>query len=358
REPAHRAFPKEAEDWDIERIVSDYAAAAERVKAAGLDGFEFEASGHLMDSFWSPATNRRKDQWGGSLDNRLRFTWAVIDAVRAAVGPEFIVGIRMVADEVREGGLTRDEGVEIAKRIASSGKFDFINLIRGHIDTDPALTSLIPVAGMRSAPHLDFAGEVRAATRFPVFHAAKIADVATARHAIASGKLDMVGMTRAHIADPHIVAKVTAGREDRIRPCVGATYCIDRIYEGGEALCAHNAATGREGRLPHDIPKAAERRKVVVVGAGPAGLEAARVAGERGHDVTVLEAAPQPGGQMLLLAKNPRRREMIGIVDWRVSELAHLGVDLRCNLWAEPQDVLDLNPDVVVIATGGLPQPR
>lgn len=357
REPAHRAFPKEAEDWDIERIVSDYAAAAERVKAAGLDGFEFEASGHLMDSFWSPATNRRKDQWGGSLDNRLRFTWAVIDAVRAAVGPEFIVGIRMVADEVREGGLTRDEGVEIAKRIASSGKFDFINLIRGHIDTDPALTSLIPVAGMRSAPHLDFAGEVRAATRFPVFHAAKIADVATARHAIVSGKLDMVGMTRAHIADPHIVAKVTAGREDRIRPCVGATYCIDRIYEGGEALCAHNAATGREGRLPHDIPKAPERKKVVVVGAGPAGLEAARVAGERGHDVTLLEAGAQPGGQMLLLAKNPRRREMIGIVDWRVSELAHLGVDLRCNLWAEPQDVLDLNPDVVVIATGGLPQP-
>ncbi|MFZ5708365.1 MAG: FAD-dependent oxidoreductase [Pseudomonadota bacterium] len=357
REPAHRAFPKEAEDWDIERIVSDYAAAAERVKAAGLDGFEFEASGHLMDSFWSPATNRRKDQWGGSLDNRLRFTWAVIDAVRAAVGPEFIVGIRMVADEVREGGLTRDEGVEIAKRIASSGKFDFINLIRGHIDTDPALTSLIPVAGMHSAPHLDFAGEVRAATRFPVFHAAKIADVATARHAIVSGKLDMVGMTRAHIADPHIVAKVTAGREDRIRPCVGATYCIDRIYEGGEALCAHNAATGREGRLPHDIPKAPERKKVVVVGAGPAGLEAARVAGERGHDVTLLEAGAQPGGQMLLLAKNPRRREMIGIVDWRVSELAHLGVDLRCNLWAEPQDVLDLNPDVVVIATGGLPQP-
>jgi 2,4-dienoyl-CoA reductase-like NADH-dependent reductase (Old Yellow Enzyme family) len=357
REPAHRAFPKEIEDWDIDRIVADYAAAAQRMQAAGLDGIEFESYGHLMDSFWSPATNRREDDWGGSLDNRLRFTWSVIDAVRAATGPDFIVGIRMVADEDWDRGLSRAEGVEIAQRIASSGKFDFINLIRGHIDTDASLTTVIPVAGMPSAPSLDFAGEVRAATKFPVFHAAKISDVATARHAIASGKLDMVGMTRAHIADPHIVAKVTSGREDRIRPCVGATYCIDRIYEGGEALCAHNAATSREATLPHDIPKAPAKKRVVIVGAGPAGLEAARVAGERGHDVTILEAGPQPGGQMLLLTKNPRRREMIGIVDWRVAELGHLGVDLRCNVFAEPQDVLDLNPDVVVIATGGLPQP-
>ncbi|HVW54359.1 MAG TPA: NADH:flavin oxidoreductase [Rhizobiaceae bacterium] len=356
REPAHRSFPKVAEEWDLDRIVADYACAAERMKAAGLDGFEFEAYGHLMDSFWSPATNRREDDYGGSLDNRLRFTFRVIDAVRKAVGPEFIVGIRMVADEDWEKGLSREEGVAIARRLASSGKFDFLNIIRGHIGTDAALNEVIPIAGMRSAPHLDFAGEVRAATKFPVFHAARISDVATARHAIAEGKLDMVGMTRPHIADPHIVRKVMAGEEHRIRPCVGATYCLDRIYEGGEALCIHNASTGREAWMPHVIRRSeGPAKKVVVVGAGAAGLEAARVAAERGHSVTVLEASNEAGGQVRLAALNPRRKELIGIVDWRLSELEHLGVELRYGLWAEKDDVTALDPDVVIVATGGLP---
>jgi len=357
REPAHRAFPKEAEDWDLDRIVADYAAAAQRMQAAGLDGIEFEAYGHFMDGFWSPATNRRTDAYGGSLDNRLRFTHRVLDAVRALVGPRFIVGLRLVADEDWDRGLSKAEGTEIARRLSASGKIDFLNLIRGHIDSDAALTTVIPIQGMRSAPHLDFAGEVRAATKFPVFHAARIPDVATARHAIAAGKLDMVGMTRAHLADPHIVAKVRAGTEDRIRPCVGATYCLDRIYEGGEALCIHNAATGREARMPHVIPRAAQPRRAVIIGAGPAGLEAARVAAERGHKVTLLEASDRAGGQINLLVQNPRRREMIGIVGWRLAELARLGVDIRYNLYAEPADVRALDPDMVVIATGGLPQP-
>lgn len=356
REPAHRAFPKEAEDWDLERIERQYAAAAQRMQAAGLDGIELEAYGHLLDQFWSPATNRRSDEHGGPLDNRLRFTLRVLDAIRAAVGPGFIVGMRLVCDEQWDKGLSRAEGLEICRRLVATGQIDFLNVIRGHIETDAALLEVIPIHGMRAAPHLDFAGEIRAATGMPVFHAARINDVATARHAIAAGKLDMVGMTRALLADPHIVRKVMAGEEQRIRPCVGATYCLDRIYEGNEALCLHNPATGREATIPHLVPRSdGPRRRVVVVGAGPAGLEAARVAAERAHEVVLIEAASAPGGQVRLAARTRRRGELIGVIDWRVAECERLGVTCHYGRWAEAEDVLAEAPDIAVIATGGLP---
>jgi NADPH-dependent 2,4-dienoyl-CoA reductase/sulfur reductase-like enzyme len=229
-------------------------------------------------------------------------------------------------------------------------------VIRGHIETDAALAEVIPIHGTRSAPHLDFAGEVRAALNIPVFHAARINDVATARHAIAAGLLDMVGMTRAHIADPHIARKVREGREQDIRPCVGATYCLDRIYEGREALCIHNPATGREAIMPHEVERAAGPHKsVVVVGAGPAGLEAARVAAARGHEVVLFEAADEPGGQIRLAARTRRRSELLGIAEWRMAQCQKLGVAMRFNELAEADDVLSKDPDVVIVATGGLP---
>ncbi|MGB6306733.1 MAG: N-methylproline demethylase, partial [Steroidobacteraceae bacterium] len=216
REASHRAFPKKMEDWDIERIVKDYADAAERMQAAGLDGIELEAYGHLLEQFWSPLTNTLDGPYGGSLDNRLRFTFEVLTAIRRRIGPQFILGIRYTGDEVLEGGLTKEDGIGISRRLKDSGLVDFLNIVRGHIDTDPGLTDLIPIQGMASSPHLDFAGEIRAATQFPTFHAAKIPDVATARHAIAAGKVDMVGMTRAHMTDPYIVRKIMARREDQI----------------------------------------------------------------------------------------------------------------------------------------------
>ncbi len=355
REAAHRAFPKRIEDWDISRIISDFADAAERMQAAGVDGIELEAYGHLLEQFWSPLTNDLEAPWGGSLDNRLRFTFEVLRAIRARVGAEFIVGLRYTGDQDLPGGMTAAEGMEVSHKLKDSGLVDFLNVVKGHIDTDPGLTDLIPIQGMRNAPHLDFAGEIRAATGFPTFHAAKIPDVATARHAIASGKLDMVGMTRAHIADPHLVRKVIEGREDDIRPCVGANYCLDRIYQGGMALCLHNPATGRELTEPQTIAAASKRKRVTIVGAGPAGMEAARVAAERGHEVTVFEAADQPGGQIRLTAQDPRRREMISIIRWRAEQCEKRGVAFHFNSYADADTVLATDPDEVIIATGGLP---
>ena len=356
REPAHRAFPKLIEDWDIDRIITDFADAAERMKHGGMDGIELQVYGHLLDQFWSPLTNDLVGPYGAdTLENRMRFPMDVLAAVRKRVGDDFIIGFRYTADEAQKGGITAEEGLEISKKLAASGQLDFLNVIKGRIHTDPAMTDVIPVQGMQSAPHLDFAGAVKQATGMPTFHAARIQDVATARHAVAAGLLDMVGMTRAHMADPHIVQKIIEKREDDIRPCVGATYCLDRIYQGGEALCIHNAATGRELTMPHSIQPALVKRKFVIVGAGPAGLEAARVAAERGHQVTVIEAQPDPGGQIRLTAQSARRREMMSIIDWRMAQCAARDVVFHFNTWADEDTIAQHTPDVVIIATGGLP---
>ena len=355
REPAHKAFPKIAESWDIERIIKEYGDAAERMKEGGMDGVELEGQGHLIGQFLSPLSNDLETEYGGSLENRLRFTIEVLTEIRKKVGQKFIVGIRCVFDEKVEGGLSKSDGLEIAKILSKSGLVDYLNINRGRIHTDPSLTKLIPIQGMKSAPHLDFAGEIKKEVNLPIFHASKISDVATARYAISNGLVDMIGMTRGHLADPHIVKKIKEKREEDIRPCVGATYCLDRIYQGEEALCIHNAATGRELKFPNIISPSKTKKRIVIVGAGPGGLESARIACERGHEVVIFEAASDPGGQVRLCAKSKRRKDMMGIIDWRMEQCTKKNVNFKFNVLAEKDEILDEHPDTVIIATGGIP---
>ncbi|WP_250502080.1 NADH:flavin oxidoreductase [Caballeronia sp. AZ7_KS35] len=352
RETRHRNFPREMDLHDIRRIVREYGEAVARAREGGLDGVETLTSGHLMGQFLSPATNLRTDSFGGSLENRMRFCLMVHEELRKQAGDDFIIGLRMTIDEETDGWLSFEEGLRIAQTFEREGTIDFVNAIYGRADKEIILAeSNMPYMSVHSAPYLDLVGEFKRGLKLPVFHAAKIQDVATARHALREGLVDMVGMTRAQIADPYLVEKIVKGEEDRIRPCVGASYCM---YKKGS--CIHNPASGREEILPQTIARAAKPgRRVVVVGGGPAGLEAARVAAERGHHVSLLEAADSLGGQILLAARTVWRKELLSIVDWRIAELQRLEVDVRLGVYADEADVLALSPDCVIVATGGMP---
>lgn len=356
RERAHRSHPAPMQLEDIDRVVEQFANAALRCQQGGFDGIELLSHSHLLGQFLSPLVNQRDDEYGGSLENRMRLLLMVVSAVRSAVGRDFIVGVRATGDELVEGGITAEECVEVAEALATSGDVDFLNILAGAPYDDLGLAGWVPPMGMPAAAHLSIAGRIRQAVNIPVFHAGGVADIATARHAVAEGHVDLIGMTRAHMADPHLVSKLTRGDEYRIRPCVGLGYCVDRVNQGKDAVCGHNAATGREAMLSHIIKPAAAAKRVVVVGGGPGGLEAARVSAERGHGVVLFEASDRLGGQINLAGKGVTRRQMSGVADWLTQEVRILGIDVRLNHYAEAADVISENPDLVVVATGAWPQ--
>ena len=353
RETNHRSVPRAMDQADIDRVLSQFRNAARRAQQGGLDGLEVMAHGHLLGQFLSPATNHRDDAYGGDLANRARFPIMVFEAIRETVGADFPVGIRFSIDESNGGGMPFRESVAFANMLKDASLVDFFNASYGRLDTEIALANeCMPGMDQKSAPWLAAAGAFKKEVDLPVFHAAKITDIATARYALAEGLLDMVAMTRAHIADPNIVAKLSRGEEDRIRPCVGASHCMS----AARPTCLHNPATGRERYWPQTIQQSkGPKRKIVVIGGGPAGLEAARVSAERGHDVTLFEAADRLGGQVLLAAKASWRGDLIGIIDWRVAELERLGVTVYLNSFVEADQILAEGPDLVVLATGGIP---
>jgi 2,4-dienoyl-CoA reductase-like NADH-dependent reductase (Old Yellow Enzyme family)/thioredoxin reductase len=356
REILHRSYAKEMEDFDFTRIRKAYCDAAMRLRQSGFDGCEIVGiAHHLFDSFLSPSVNKRTDKYGGSIDNRMRFCLEVVDDIRATVGNDFIIGVRMSVDEFLPDGYKNSEGLEIAGKFAGSGLVDYINVFQSHGDTARGIVSQIPDMSFRTAPFLHFASGLKAAIDIPVFHASGVRDVASAARAIEGGHVDMVAMTRGHIADPHLVRKLIEGEADQIRPCIGANYCIDRGGHGGDMLCIQNAATGREQTMSHQVAKAPRAKRVVVVGGGPAGLEAARVAAERGHEVHLFERSDKLGGQVNLAAALGWRANMLGITQWLEMRVRKLGVDVKTGITATQKTITQLSPDVVVVATGGRP---
>ncbi len=358
RERAHRSFPKPMEDHDFNRVITHFADAALRCQQGGFDGIELLSHSHLLGQFLSPITNKRSDGYGGNLSNRLRLTMEVLESIRDRVGDEFIVGMRVTGDELIDGGITLEEGIEAAKILEDSGMVDFLNILNGAPYDDLGLAGWVAPMGNPAPEDLDIVGNIRTAVNLPVFHAGGISDITTARYAITDNKVDMVGMTRAQIADPYLVQKLSNQREDEIRPCVGLGYCVDRVNQGKDAVCGYNAASGRENNLTHIIQSdLSSKKKAVVVGGGPAGMEASRVLRERGMNVVLFEANNNLGGQITLAAKGNLRHQIWGVVHWLQSELERLEVDIRYNCYAEENEVISEQPDLVVIATGGMPEP-
>ena len=356
-ERVHRDVPHELEAEQIAELVRAFGEAARRCREAGLDGIELSmAHNHLIDQFWSPLFNQRQDEYGGSLENRLRFGMEVLQETRRRAGRDFVVGARISGDEFTKGGLTAGDMAEIARRLAASGLVDFLSIIGGGAHTYELQAAAVPNMSYAAGVFVPLAAAIKqAAPGLPILHASRIVDPVHADRLVAAGQIDVVGMTRALIADPDLPRKAREGRLDDIRTCVGANEgCIDRIYQGKPVTCVQNPATGRERELA-EVHPASTSKNVVVVGGGVAGLEAARMAAIRGHRVVLFERAAELGGQILLAARAPARAEYAGIVRFLVAQVEKLAVDVRLAVEATAASVLAEHPDTVVVATGSHP---
>ncbi|MBX5467390.1 MAG: mycofactocin system FadH/OYE family oxidoreductase 2 [Firmicutes bacterium] len=357
-DPMFREGAKAMEVEDIQAVVAGYRTVAAHVALGGFDGAELQTShSSLIRQFLSPATNRRRDAYGGDLDGRMRFLLEVVEAVRAATGPGFILGVRLCGDELVEGGLTLPEVVEIARRLERTGMVDYLNTSIG-----TATQSLFLVEGsMAVAPgySLYISAAIRRAVSLPVIGVGRIKDPTQAEAAIANGYCDLVGMVRAQIADPFWVRRAEAGQAEAIRLCLSCNQeCIGKVGLNRPLGCIENPAVGEEerwGEVHAPLVRVARPKRVVVVGGGPAGLKAAAVAARRGHTVTLFERDASLGGQVLRAIRLPGRDEFGDIVRNLEHEVRRLGVRLELGTEATPEGVLALNPDAVVVATGARP---
>jgi dimethylglycine catabolism A len=355
--PLFQSVPRVLSIAEIGQLVSDHAAACGRLAACGFDGVDLAFyADQLPDQFWNPAVNHRTDLYGGSLENRMRFSMEVLEAVRAEVGREFIVGIRVSGDDATPYGLAKDELLEIITRLDRTGLVDYLTVTGGTAHSARSLAYNNPSAYYAGATFLELARAVKERVQTPVIVTGRIVTPQQAEDVLRSGAADMVGMTRALIADPELPNKAREGRADEVRICMGSNEgCIDRLYFGFPITCVQNPTIGRD-REWAELEPAADPRRVVVVGGGPAGMEAARVAAARGHEVILYEERERLGGAIRFASRFPGWEAYANVVDWLERELARLGVDVRLNAAATIEKTLGEEPEAVVIATGAAPR--
>jgi 2,4-dienoyl-CoA reductase-like NADH-dependent reductase (Old Yellow Enzyme family)/thioredoxin reductase len=350
--------PHELDPAMIRSIIRAFGAAAARCLEGGVDGIELHfAHGNLAEQFMSEVTNRRTDEWGGSMENRLRFAREVALAVREAVGRDLVVGCRLTGAVLDPGELTQLDMQEIAGRMDAWGLLDYMSVTMGHysdlLNTARNMPDMSFLPGLWSG----YSKALKQVVGVPVFLVGRINHPQLAEDLLAAGACDMVVMARALIADPELPRKAEAGRVEDIRPCVGAMNCIRRHEKGLPITCVYNPTVGRESVWGGELRPAATSRRVLVVGAGPAGLECARVAAARGHDVTVWERSGRAGGQVGTAALAPGRAELGQITDWLQQQCRSAGVQLRLGTAADLESVLAAGADAVVLATGSRPGP-
>jgi mycofactocin system FadH/OYE family oxidoreductase 2 len=358
-DPLFREVPKAVEHHEIDQIVAGYARVAGHCLEGGFDGVELQCShSSIVRGFLSPATNQRTDEYGGSLANRARLMLRLVDAVRAALGPEPVLGVRLCGDELIDGGTTIDDAVAVARMVEATGQVDYINtsigvatatlhMIEASMAVPPGYSLFIPAA-------------IRQAVSLPVIGVGRFKDPLQADRAIAAGHCDLVGVVRGQIADPEFAAKARAGHGAEIRTCLSCNQeCVGRMGLNRWLGCIENPQAGRES-VPLPAPRRwRERpasRRVLVVGGGPAGLQAAVTAAERGHHVTLVERAARLGGQVPTAASVPSRAELLDLTRNLVAAATRLGVDVKLACEADVDLVAGFGADAVVVATGARPQ--
>lgn len=357
KDPLFREMAKAMEIEDIEECIRYFAKSAAHVVEGGFDGIELQL-GHssLIRQFLSPATNFRQDQYGGSFENRMRFCLEVLDAVRSAIPQGFTVGVRLNADEMHpRGGLTLDDARMIAAELEKTGQVDFFDLSLG------TFHNLFLVEGSMHTPlgyTIPLSCGIRSTVNLPVYCTNRINDPHLAENILSDGQGDVINMVRALIADPFLPQKARQGRDNDIRHCIACNQgCIGRMGLGHTIGCIQNPAAGNETFLgSHTFKLSDVPKRIVIIGAGPAGLEAARTAALRRHHVTLIEKNDTVGGQNLIAGKAAGRQEITGITRWLISQVNQLDIDLQMEKEADAQTVLDLEPDVVIVATGSTPK--
>ena len=344
--------PHEMSSAEISEIIDAFVAASSRVRAGGLDGIELlSAFGFLPHAFLSPLNNRRTDGYGGSLRNRMRFLLELVEACRAAIGKDRILGIRIPGSDMVAGGLEISDMQTVAQALENTGQVDYLNVIAYNNSLRFGRALHWPATPAHHELFTELSSQIKAVVSLPVLVAGRITHPDQAEAVIANGQADMVAMTRAHITDPEIVRKIAEGRSDDIRPCVGANTCIRARFQGRPVRCMHNPYV--INRNTDQTPSSSNNLPLVtVIGAGPAGLEAALTAAQRGHPVRLLERSGDYGGQLRLWSRVESQKELAAIIDWRVRQLDKLGVRPEFNQTVTADQLLNIDDGIIVMATG------